>query len=178
MIPLERRTGRCRSWTSSVGCIVFFPDLFLVVVLPFTRCYWVRTARVVNYLASFEDLVLIEALAWTYIAEREYVFLLHLILLRSGRRKVSKQTFPSPQHRPNKHQWHAGRTPKLPSTSIRGCVNHLFCGCCTVSNVKVSYTVQMFCVSVRCFVFVFNSLLCVLCVLLHNLKKRILSSFQ
>jgi hypothetical protein len=173
MIPLEHRTGRCRSWTSSVGCIVFFPDLFLVVVihfvhsLPFIRCCWVRTARVVNYLVS-----------WTYIAEREYVFLLHLILLRSGRRKVSKQTFPSPQHRPNKHQWHAGRTPKLPSTSIRGCVNHLFCGCCTVSNVKVSYTVQMFCVSVRCFVFVFNSLLCVLCVLLHNLKKRILSSFQ
>jgi hypothetical protein len=73
MIPLERRTGRCRSWTSSVGCIVFFPDLFLVVVLPFTRCYWVRTARVVNYLASFEDLVLIEALAWTYIAERECI---------------------------------------------------------------------------------------------------------
>jgi hypothetical protein len=67
MIPLEHRTGRSRSWTSSVGCIVFFPDRFLVVVihfvhsLPFTRCYWVRTARVVNYLVSFEDLVLIEA---------------------------------------------------------------------------------------------------------------------
>jgi hypothetical protein len=40
--------------------------LFLLVVvhfvhsLPFTRCFWVRTASLVNYPASFEGLVLIE----------------------------------------------------------------------------------------------------------------------
>jgi len=40
--------------------------LFLLVLvhfvhsLPFTRCFWVRTASLVNYPASFEGLVLIE----------------------------------------------------------------------------------------------------------------------
>jgi hypothetical protein len=66
IILLEHRTGPCRSWTSYVGCIGFFPGPLLLVVvhfvhsLPFTRFFWVRTARLVNYPASFEGLVLIE----------------------------------------------------------------------------------------------------------------------